>query len=169
MARCALRKSASASIPPCKTQYHQHQLISFLANILSVEIFNTVLVSPVVLEEDFPLRKETYLTFPSKTNNSTTTEAIGRFQVYIENVIKYINHICYYYSRFVHFSQLKSIPNNDTVLMTIFDTNILHCYNFDICSYCSRFFNFCHNYWVCISKGREPKFDISNKMPQLYC
>lgn len=52
--------------------------------------------------------------------------------------------------------------------MVAFKTNIPNCYNFDICDCYSGFFTFCHNCLTYISRSREPKFDIFNKMPQLY-
>lgn len=53
--------------------------------------------------------------------------------------------------------------------MTVFETNILCCYDLDICDCCARTLNFCHDYWTHISESKEPKFSISNKMLQLYC
>ncbi len=53
--------------------------------------------------------------------------------------------------------------------MVVFETHILHCYDLDVCGCCSGSFNFCHDYWTCVSGGREPKFRISNKMPKLCC
>ena len=130
---------------------------------------NTVPISSVVLEEDFCLREDTYLTFPLEVNNLITREAIGHFPVNIENVIKHMDHVYYCCSQFVDFSELKSISNNNAVLMTIFETYILYCYNLDVCGCCSESFNFCHNCWTCVSGSKKPKFGISNKMPQLYC
>ncbi len=51
-------------------------------------------VSPVVLENDFRLREDAYLAFPPEVNDSTTREAIGRFQVNIKNVVKHMDHVC---------------------------------------------------------------------------
>ena len=53
--------------------------------------------------------------------------------------------------------------------MAAFETYILHCYNFHVCDCCFGSFNFCHDCWTCVSKDKEPKFSISNKMPQLCC
>ena len=53
--------------------------------------------------------------------------------------------------------------------MAAFKTYILYCYNFDVCSYCSKSFNFCYDCWSCVNRGKEPKFGISNKIPKLYC
>ena len=121
------------------------------------------------MEEGFCLRKDAYLTFPLEANNLTTREVIGYFQFNIENAVKHIDYICCYCSQFLNPSELKSIFDNNAVLMAAFETYILHCCNFDVCSCCSGSFNFCHDCWTCINGGKEPKFDISNKMPQLYC
>ena len=109
------------------------------------------------------------MTFPPEVNDLTTREAIGHFQVNIKNAIKHINHICCYCSRFVDPSKLKNIPDNNAVLIATFETYILYYYNLDVCGYCFRSFNFCHDCWTCVSGGRESKFGISNKMPQLCC
>ena len=53
--------------------------------------------------------------------------------------------------------------------MAAFKTYILHYYNFDICSCCFRTFNFCYDCWTCVSGKRKPMFNLSNKIPQLYC
>ena len=76
-----------------------------------------------------------------------------------------MDHVCCYYSRFVDPLELESIPNNNAVLMAVFETYILYCYNLDIYGCCSGSFNFCHDCWTCISGSREPEFGISNKMP----
>ena len=86
-----------------------------------------------------------YLTFPPEVNNSTTRKAIGRFQVNIENAVKYMDHVYCCYSRFVDFSELKNISNNNTILMAAFEIYILYCCKFDVYSCCSRSFNFCHD------------------------
>ncbi len=66
-------------------------------------------ISSIVLEEDFHLREDAYLTFPPKINNSIIRKAIGHFQVNIENIIEYIDHVCYYCSQFIDPLELKSI------------------------------------------------------------
>ncbi len=130
---------------------------------------NIVPVGPVVLEEDFRLREDAYLTFPPEVNNSITREAIRRFQVNIENAVKHMDYVCCCCSRFVDPLELESIPDNNAVFMATFETYILHHCNFDVCGFYSGSFNFCHDCWTCVNKGREPKFGISNKMPKLYC
>ncbi len=102
-------------------------------------------ISIIILKEDFRFRKDAYLTFLLKVNNSITRKAIGHFQVDIENAIKYMDHVYYYCSRFVDFSELESIPDNDTVLMIAFETYILHYYNHNVYSYCFKSLNFCHD------------------------
>ena len=90
----APRAPFNSSIPLCKSQRYQRRLKSALANFMLVEPFhNTVLVSPVVLEEDFCLRKEAYLTFPLEVINFTIRKAIGRFKVNIENAIKHMGYV----------------------------------------------------------------------------
>ncbi len=126
-------------------------------------------ISPVVLEEDFCLREDAYLTFPPEVNGFTIIETIGRFQVNIENIIKYIDYVCCCCSWFVNLLKLESIPDNDVVLMAVFETYIFYRCDLDVCGYCSKFFNFCYNCWTCISEDREPEFDISNKMLNLCC
>ncbi len=126
-------------------------------------------VCPVVLEEEFRFREDAYLVFFSEVNDSTTREAIGYFQVNIENAVKYMDHICCCCSRFVNLLELKSIPDNDVVWMAAFETYILHRCDLDVCGCCSRSIDFCHNCWTCVSRGGEPKFDISNKIPKLCC
>ncbi len=130
---------------------------------------NIVPISPVVLEEDFHLREDAYLTFPSEVKDSISREAIGRFQVNIKNAVKHMDHVYCCCSRFVDPLELESIPDNNVVLMAAFETNILHCCIFDVCDCCSGSFNFCHDCWTCVSGGREPKFGISSKMPKLCC
>ena len=76
----------------------------------------------------------------------------------------YMDNIYCYYSWFVNLLQLESISDMNAVLMVAFETHILHCCNFDVCGCCSGSFNFCHNCWTCVSKGRELKFGISNRI-----
>ncbi len=151
-------------MPSCRRQYRQ--CLSISANLIPNE---HSAISSVVLEEDFCLRKDAYLAFLPKINDSTTREAIGHFQINIEKAIKYIDHVYYCCSWCVDFLKLESIPDNDAILMAAFETYIHYRYDLDVCSCCSRSFNFCHNCWNCISRSREPKFGISNKMPKLYC
>ncbi len=151
-------------MPPRRHRRCQRQSIP--ANLIPDE---RSAVSPVILEKDFRLREDAYLTFPPEVNDSITREAIGRFQVNIKNAVKHMDYVCCCYSRFIDLLELKSIPDNDAVLMAAFKTHILHCCNLDVCGYYSGSFNFCHNCWTCISGVREPKFGISNKMPKLCC
>lgn len=84
------------SIPPCKARCCQCWLLPSSTNLILVESFNnTVLITPVVLEENFRLRKDAYLTFPSEANNSITRKAIGCFQVNIKKTVKHMDHVCY--------------------------------------------------------------------------
>lgn len=131
-------------IPPCKGQHHQRWSIP--TNLILVERFDNIIsVSSIVLEKDFHLRKNVYLTIPPEVNNSTIRKAIGHFQVNIKNIIKYLNYVCCYCNWFVNLLELESIPNNNVVLMAVFETNILHYSNFDICDYYSGFFSFCYD------------------------
>ncbi len=77
-------------MPLCRHQYHQRQ--STPANLIPDECF---VVSPIVLEKDFRFREDVYLTFPPEINDFITREAIGYFQVNIENAVKYIDHVYY--------------------------------------------------------------------------
>lgn len=64
--------------------------------------------------------------------------------------------------------QKEIISDNDLVLILTFETNILYCYNLDICDYYFRTFSFYQNYWTFKSKDKKLKFGISNKMSYLY-
>lgn len=86
----------------------------------------------------------------------------------MSNTVKDMDHVCCYCNRFVDPMKANLIPDNELILMTVFETNILYCYNLNICD-CSETLNFCHDCWKQISKGKEPKFGISNKIPWLYC
>lgn len=129
------------TIPSCRYQCRQHQ--STLVNLLSNECFT---ISSINLEEDFCLRKDTYLIFSPRVNNSITRDIIGCFQVNIKNVVKHMNHIYYCCSRFLNLLDLENISDNDLVLIAIFKTYILHCYDLNICYCCSGSFNFYCNY-----------------------
>ncbi len=90
------RALLNRSIPLYKSQNHQRRSTPSSTNLILVESFNnTVLVSPIVLEEDFCLKEHVCLTFPPEVNNSITRKAIGRFQGNIENAIKYMDHVYY--------------------------------------------------------------------------
>ncbi len=128
------------TIPPCRRQRHQRQ--STPANLIPDECSA---ISPIVLEEDFCLKKDAYLAFSLEINNSTTKKAIRHFQVNIENVVKHIDHVCCCCSQFLDPLKLESIPDNNAVLMAVFETHILHFYNLDICGCCSGSSNFYHN------------------------
>lgn len=70
------------------------QLWSIYANFIPAERFNnTIPVSPVVLEDDFHLRENAYLTFPFEVNNFIIREAIGRFQGNIKNTVKHMDYV----------------------------------------------------------------------------
>lgn len=88
--------------------------------------YNTVLITLVTLEEDFCLRENAYLTISHEVNDSIIRKAIRCFQVNIENAVKYIDHMCCCYSRFVDLLKLESISDNDVILMAALETNILH-------------------------------------------
>ena len=142
----APRALFNSLIPSCKTRHCQRRWTPFSANFMPVEpLHNTVSGSPVILEGDFRLGKEAYLTFPPKVNDSITRETIERFSVNIENPVKHIDHVYCCFSWFVDPLQLKRIFDNNLVLMAVFETNILHCCEFHVCSCCSRSFNFCHD------------------------
>ncbi len=126
-------------------------------------------VGLIVLEEDFCLREDAYLSFPPEINNSITREAIRHFQVNTKNAVKHIDHVCCCCNRFVDLLELESISDNNAVLMTIFETYILHYCNFDVCGCCSGSFNFCYDCWTCVSISRKPKFGIFNNIPKLCC
>lgn len=57
-----------------------------------------------------------------------------------------MDHVCYCCGQFVNLLKLKSIFDNNTILMTIFETNIFHYYNLNVYGYCSKSFNFCYDY-----------------------
>ncbi len=124
----------------CRRRHCQRQLKP--ANFIPDERFA---VSLVVLEEDFCLKEDAYLTFPSEVNNSTTREAIGGFLVNIENAVKYMDHVYCYCSQFVDPLELESIPDNDVVLIAVFETYIFYCYQLDVCGCCTEYFNYYHN------------------------
>lgn len=130
---------------------------------------NSLRVNPIALVEDFRLRHDAIMKFPPEVNDSTTREAIRRFQAHTDNAIKHLNHVCYCCSSFVDPAQLKHISDNDPIVMAAFDTDILHCHDLDHCGRLSNSFKFCHDCWNHVSKGEPPKFGVSNKMPQLYC
>lgn len=66
-------------------------------------------------------------------------------------------------------SQLEIFFNKNANIMAVLETNILYCCDLDICSCCAITFNFCHNCWTHVNRGKERKFSISNKILQLYC
>ncbi len=125
-----------------------------------------MLIDLVTLEEIFCLRAETCMVFPSKLSDTTIWETISCFQVQITNIIKYMDHICCFYSWCVDSIELDLILDNKLILMTAFETNILYCYDLDICSYFETF-NFYYDCWNQISGGSKPKFGIFNKILQL--
>lgn len=106
---------------------------------------NIISVSPIVLEEDFYLKKDAYFIFPCEVNDFIIRKAIWRFSIDIENIVKYMDHVYCCYSWFVDNLELDNIFDNDVVSMTVFDTNILYCYDFNICDCCFRSFNFYHD------------------------
>lgn len=107
------------------------------------------------------MKKEAYIAFSPDT---IIQDIIGRFQLNINNTVKHIHHIC---SWFIDLFKWENISNNNAVLMTAFKTNILYCYDLDICNCFSRIFNFCYDCLTFISRNRKLKFSISNKMSQL--
>lgn len=82
-------------IPRKISPHYSRHLTPPLAKTSLVEPFdNSASISPVALEKNFCLKKKAYVTFPPDITNSTTREVISRFQVNIENVVKYIDHVC---------------------------------------------------------------------------
>lgn len=164
------RAPLNRSIPPCRVQRYQRRSIPFSTNLIPIEPFdNTVPVILVVLEEDFHFGGDTYWTFSLEVNDFITRKAIRRFQVNIENTLKHSDHICYYYGQFIDYLELESIFDYNVVFIAAFKTNIPYSFNLDIYGCCSGSFNLCHDCWTSISRSKEPKFDIFNKMPQLCC
>lgn len=101
-------------------------------------------VNLTALEENFCLRYEVSIKFLLNVNDTTTCKMINRFQIYIDNVIKYLNYIYYYFSHFVNLAQLKHISDKNLVKIAAFNTNILHDHKFDYCSHLSDLFDFYH-------------------------
>ena len=70
-----------------------------LADTKSLKFFsNYIVVSFITLDKYFGLKKEANLLFLVIVNNLIIRKAIGHFQVNIEKVVKYIDHVCCYYS-----------------------------------------------------------------------
>ncbi len=109
----ASRTPLNRLIPPYKAERYWCQSTTLSANIKPAEpIANIVPIKPITLEKDLHFRAEACIAFSFELFNTTTGEAISRFQVQITNVIKYINHICYCCSRFVDPIELNLIPDN---------------------------------------------------------
>ena len=83
------------------------------------------------MDENFYLRHEADTKFPFELNELLRHEAIRQFQAHTDNAIKYLDYICYCYSRFLDPSQLKHIFDNHLVVIAIFDVDILHYHEFD--------------------------------------
>lgn len=125
-------------------------------------------INLIALKEDFCLEKKAYMAFSPKITDFIIRKAICCFQINIDNAIKHMNVYCCY-SWFFDFSQLEIFLDNNTIIIAVFETNILYCYELNICSYYARILNFCYICWTHISRDKEPKFGIFHKMPQLYC
>lgn len=52
--------------------------------------------------------------------------------------------------------------------MTAFNTDILYNHDLDYWGHLSELFDFYYECWDYVKKGKLPRFDICNKMPQLY-
>lgn len=57
-----------------------------------------------------------------------------------------------YCSRFDNSAQLKHISERDLIIISAFDTDILHHHNLDRCGHDSKLFNFCCECWNCVKK-----------------
>ncbi len=84
------------------------------------------------------------MAFPPELSDTTTREAISRFQVQITNAVKHIDHVCCCCGRFVDPVQLNLILDNEPILIAEFETNILHRCDLDFYG-CSETFHFCHD------------------------
>lgn len=91
--------SINRFILPQKTLCCLYQSTPPLANNILVKPFdNSVTINPIALKKDFCFRKETYIAFSPKITDSIIKQAISQFQINIDNAIKYLKHICCYYS-----------------------------------------------------------------------
>ena len=87
-----------------------------LADTKSLKFFsNCVVISFITLDKYFGLRKKTISLFLVTVNNLTIRKAIGHFQVNIEKVVKYIDHVCYYYSQYINLLLLEIRSNNNAI------------------------------------------------------
>lgn len=103
-------------------------------------------ICPSVLEKDFCLGEETCMTFLSQLSDTIIQETIRRFYDNNDNPVKYMDHVCYYCSYFVELIELKLIPYNNPILITVFETCILYHCDLNICDYYPKTYNFCHDY-----------------------
>lgn len=134
----SLSALTNRSILHKKTPRHLYRSTFPPANIRPIELFNnSAPISSIALKEDFYFRKKAYLAFPPEVTDSTIREANARFQVNIKNAIKHMDYIYYSCNRFVNPTQIEMLFDNNAILMSAFETNILYYYKLDICSYCS--------------------------------
>lgn len=97
-------------------------------------------------EKNFYVRYEIGIKFLLEVNNVTIHKAIKQFQAYINNGIKYLDHIYYSYSRFIYTTQITYLSDNNLVIIIAFDTYIIYYYYFDYYNYIFGLFNF-HYYY----------------------
>ncbi len=88
------RTPLNRSISTRKARHRQRWSTPPSANIRPVQLIaNSVPVDHIILEEDFRLRAEAYMAFLLELSDTTTREAISRFQVQITNVVKHMDHV----------------------------------------------------------------------------
>lgn len=80
------------------------------------------------MEEDFRLRHEADIKFPLEVNDLIIRKAISQFQAYTDIAKKHLDHICCCCNCFLDPGQLKHIFDTHPIVMTVFNTDILHRY-----------------------------------------
>lgn len=125
-------------------------------------------IDPIALKKNFYITYKACIEFFSNLNDITTHEAIKQFEDHLPDTIKHLDHICSFSRCFVNPIGLKHKFENNSILLTAFDTNIKYLHNLDCCDHDFESFDFCCKYCQYIKDGKLLKYGISNKMPHLY-
>lgn len=100
----------------CRRQKSQIRAL----NSSKIELLdNNYLIDLTALEEDFCFRHKASIKFLIIVNDIITRDIMKQFQDHTADVIKYLDHICCYYSCFINPTQLKHISEKDPIIIAI--------------------------------------------------
>lgn len=108
-------------------------------------LYSNRLVCFITLKKDFAFGEKTNIAFLSSLFD-IKKKTIKCFKDKIDNSLMYINNVCYCWNYFIKLIELNLIFSKNIILITAFETDILHYYNLIICACYFNIYKFYYDY-----------------------